>query len=49
MPILTGQRIGNVNIDVYKTQDGQTFFYIQGNDRNVIPILDYLENSLEKY
>lgn len=41
MPIATGERIGSVNIDIYETQNGDTFFYIQGNNEKIIPMLDY--------
>lgn len=48
MPI-TGEHIGNVNVQVFETSDGETLVYIEGNNRRVVPILDYLETSLEKY
>lgn len=48
MPI-SGQCIGNINIDVYETSNGETFFYMEGSNPNLIPMLDYVENSLEKY
>lgn len=49
IPILEGKRIGTVDVEVYETLAGEIFFYIQGSNKRTIPILDYLENSLENY
>lgn len=49
MPMLTGRRIGNVDVEVYQTSTGEIFFYIQSDNKDVLPIQDYLENSLENY
>ncbi len=46
MPI-TGQHVGNIKIDIYSTSAGDTFFYIEGSNKNIVPVLDRIKNSLE--
>ena len=48
MPII-GKNIGEVHISVYETPDGKTLFYINADNDNVKPVLNYVENSLENY
>ena len=44
-----GKIIGNINICVFQTPDGYNFFYLQGTDKKVLPILDCIESFLENY
>ena len=48
MPI-KGKSVGDVHIRVYETPTGETLFYIEADNGNVVPILHYVENSLENY
>ncbi len=45
MPI-AGESIGSVHINVYETPSGETFFYLNADNENVLPMLDYVENIL---
>lgn len=46
MPI-TGQHIGNIVIDIYSTSTGDTFYYVEWSNEDVINVLDHIQNSLE--
>ena len=48
MPII-GKNIGGVHISVYETPNGETLFYLEADNNNVQSVLNYVENSLEKY
>ena len=48
MDALVGEVLGSIQIIVCKSQEGKTFFFAEGSNKNVLPILDYVENSLEK-
>lgn len=48
MPI-NGKIVGDIHVNVCKTPQGSTFYYLKGDNKDVIPILDYLENSLNKF
>lgn len=48
MPI-EGKIVGDIHVNVCETPQGATFYYLKGNNKEVIPILDYLEDSLKKF
>ena len=48
MPII-GKILGDINISVYKTPDGKTFFYIKADNEDLLPLLDIIEDMLHKY
>lgn len=48
MPI-EGKIVGDIHINVCKTPTGSTFYYLKGNNKEVIPILDYIENRLNNF
>lgn len=41
--------IGDVHISICETPEGGKFFYIDGTNKNVLPIINYIESSLEQY
>ena len=45
MPI-KGKIVGNIHINVCKTSEGSTFFYLQADNKKVVNILDFIEDSL---
>ena len=49
MEVITAEMIGVINIVVYKTVDGDSFFKIQGNNDNLLPVLDVIEDLLIRY
>ena len=49
MNVLTGTSIGDIHITVYKTVDNKQFFYLKADNKNLIPVLDYLDNSLSYF
>lgn len=48
MPII-GKNVGEIHISVYETPDGKNIFYINADNDNLQPVLNYVENSLENY
>lgn len=46
---IKGKEVGNIEITVYKTEDGYPFFYIRPNDESLLPIVDILEDTLKLY
>lgn len=46
---LQAKEVGNIQITVYKTEDGYPFFYIKPNDESLLPIVDILEDTLKLY
>ena len=44
-----GKEVGNIEIIVYKTEEGYPFFYIQPNNESLLPIVDILEDTLKLY
>ena len=49
MNCLTGKSIGDIHITVCKTDDNIPIFYLKADNKNLIPVLDYLENSLDNF
>ncbi len=45
MPI-KGKVVGNIHINVCKTSEGSTFFYLQADNKKVVPVLDFIEDRL---
>ena len=44
-----GKEVGNIEIIVYKTEEGYPFFYIKPNNESLLPIVDILEDTLKLY
>ena len=49
MDLLTGTSIGDIHITVFQTADNMQFFYLKADNKNLIPVLDYLDNSLADF
>lgn len=45
MPI-KGKIVGDIHINVCKTSEGSTFFYLQADNKKVLPVLDFIEDHL---
>lgn len=41
--------IGNINITVYQTEENMQFFYLKAENKKLLPVLDYLDNSLSNF
>ena len=48
MPI-EGKIVGDIHVNVCETPQGATFYYLDADNKEVIHILDYLEDSLKKF
>jgi hypothetical protein len=48
MPI-QGKIIGNIHINVCKTPSGSTFYCLNADNKEVVPVLDYIENRLNHF
>ncbi len=46
MNFLSGTSIGDIHITVYKTLDNKQFFYLKADNKDLLPVLDYLDKSL---
>ena len=46
---IVAELIGDVHINVCEAPNGDTFFYIEGTNKKVLPIINYVETSLEQY
>lgn len=46
---VVGKIIGDIHINVCEAPNDNTFFYVQGSNKNVLPVIDYVETSLENY
>lgn len=49
MKTIVGEVIGNINITVCKTPEGNRFFQLKANNEIVLPILDTIEDVLSVY
>ena len=49
MEVAAAEMIGTINIVVYKTSSGDSFFKLQSDDEDLLPLLDIIENTLVKY
>lgn len=48
MPI-EGKIVGDIHINVCKTPGGSTFYCLNANNKDVVPVLDYLEDHLNNF
>lgn len=46
---IVGKKCGTITIDVFKTDNDLTLFYVQSNNKNVLNILDIIEDTLKLY
>lgn len=46
---LSGTSIGDIHITVYKTLDNKQFFYLKADNKDLLPVLDYLDKSLYSF
>lgn len=50
MEILTeAEVIGSVHITVYENAYGDNFFYVETDDKELLPLVDIIEDTLTKY
>ena len=49
MEAVTGEVVGDIHVTVCKTPEGYTFFQLQADDENVLPVLDVIEDTLINY
>lgn len=49
MNCLNSTSIGDIHITVYKTDANIPIFYLKADNKNLIPVLDYLDNSLDTF
>ena len=49
MDLLSGNVIGDVHITVYQTTDNKQFFYLKADNKNVLPVLDFIDKSLTNF
>lgn len=47
--MISGEIIGDIHINVCKSQSGNTFYYLEATNKEVLSELDYLEKSLQEY
>ena len=47
--MITGEIVGDIHINVYKTQSGNTFYYVEATNKDVLPELDHIEKSLHDF
>ncbi len=45
MPI-KGKIIGYIHINICKTPEGSTFFYLHADNKKVVSVLDFIEDHL---
>ena len=46
---IVGKTIGNINVNVLETDNKQQFFYLKASNKNVLPVLDFLDDSLTNF
>lgn len=46
MNLLNGIAIGDVHITVYQATDNKQFFYLKADNKNVLPVLDFIDKNL---
>lgn len=49
MKNITGKIVGDIHVKVYKTSEGKDLFYLEADNKNVLPVLNFLENKLNNY
>lgn len=46
---IVGKKCGTITVDVFKTDDDLTLFYIKSNNKDVLNISDIIEDTLKLY
>lgn len=46
---MVGKIVGAIHIIVCQTPDGSSFFKLQADNENVLPVLDVIEDTLNLY
>ena len=41
--------IGDIHVNVYKTPEGSTFFYVEASNQDVLPVRYVIEDTLVSY
>ena len=49
MNCLNSTSIGDIHITVYQTEDNKQLFYTKADNYKLLPILNYLNNSLADF
>ena len=47
--LLTGKLVGDIHVSVYKTLDNKVFFYVDADNKDVLPVVYVIEDTLEQY
>ena len=46
---IIAQKCGTVTINIYRTENNSTLFYIESSNKNVLNICDIIEDTLKLY
>ena len=49
MNTLIGNAIGDIHITVYETHGKTPIFYIKADNKDLLPVLDYLHDTLDNF
>ena len=47
--MFSGKIVGDIHINVCVTEEGNTFYYLNADNKNVVPVLDYITKMLSRY
>ena len=47
--MLSGNVVGDIHITVYETIDNKQFFYLKADNKNVLPVLDFIDKNLTNF
>lgn len=47
--LLNGALVGDIRISVYKTPDNKIFFYVNADNKDVLPVVYVIEDTLSYY
>ena len=41
--------VGDIHVAIYETSDNEQLFYLKSQNENLIPVLDYLQDTLNNF
>lgn len=47
--LLNGALVGDIRISVYETPDNKIFFYVNADNKDVLPVVYVIEDTLSYY